>query len=69
LLQVLVARRLLLGEHQRRLRLVHLSLVGGNLRLLDIELRVDVLDAGVSGRHLRLRLFERDAEITIVEFR
>jgi hypothetical protein len=39
LLQVLVARRLLLGEHQGRLRLVH------------------------------LRLFERDAEITIVEFR
>ena len=69
MLQVLVARRLLLGEHQRRLRLVHLRLVGGNLRLLDIELRVDVLDAGVSGRHLRLRLFERDAEITIVEFR
>jgi hypothetical protein len=25
-------------------------------------LRVDVLDAGVSGRHLRLRLFERDAD-------
>jgi hypothetical protein len=34
LVQPLVARRLLLGEHQRRLRLVHLCLVGADLGLL-----------------------------------
>ena len=45
--EVLVPRRLLLGEHQRGLGLLDLRLVGGDLRLLDLELRVDVLDAGL----------------------
>lgn len=47
--QVLIARRLLLPEYQRRLRLVDLGLVGINLCLLDIDLRIDVLDAGLCG--------------------
>ncbi len=67
LLQVLVARRLLLREHQRRLRLIHLRLVGADLRLLHVELRVDVLDAGLRGRDLRLRLLERDAIVAVVD--
>ena len=64
---MLVARRLLLGEHQRRLRLIHLRLVGGDLCLLHVELRVDVLDAGLRGRDLRLGLRERDAIVTIID--
>jgi hypothetical protein len=56
LLQFLVALRLLLREHQRRLSLVELRLVGVDLRLLHLELRVDVFDAGLRGRDLRLRL-------------
>ncbi len=65
--QVLVARRLLLREHQRRLRLIDLRLAGGDLRLLDGDLRVDVLDAGLRGRHLRLRLGKRDAVVALVD--
>ena len=67
LLQVLVALRLLLCEHQRRLGLIDLRLVGADLCLLHVELRVDVLDAGPRGRHLRLRLFERDAIVAVVD--
>jgi hypothetical protein len=67
LLQVLVARRLLLGEHQRGLRLIHLRLVGGNLGLLHIELRVDVLDAGMRGRDLCLGLCECDAIVAVID--
>ena len=67
LLEVLVALRLLLREHQRRLRLVHLRLVGVDLRLLHVELRIDVLDAGLRGRDLRLRLVERGAIIAVVD--
>jgi hypothetical protein len=65
--QVLVARVLLLSEHQRRLRLLDLRLAGADLRLLHLKLRVDVLDAGLRRRHLRLGLIERDAVITIVD--
>ena len=67
LLQMLVARRLLLREHQRRLRLIHLRLVGADLRLLHVELRLDVLDAGPRGPDLGLRLFERDAIVALVD--
>src|ERR1700727_568591 len=67
LLQMLVALRLLLREHQRRLRLIHLSLVGADLRLLYVELRLDVLDAGPRGPDLGLRLFERDAIVALVD--
>ena len=63
----LIARSLLLREHQRRLRLVHLRLVGADLRLLHLELRVDVLDAGLRRRHLRLGLIERDAVVAVVD--
>ena len=67
--QVLVARRLLLREHQRRLRLVHLCLVSGDLGLLHIDLRIDVRDTGVCSGHLRLRLGERRAVCAIVNAR
>ncbi len=67
LLEVLVALRLLLREHQRRLRLIHLRLVGADLRLLHVELGVDVLDTGLRGRNLGLRLFERDAIVAVVD--
>jgi hypothetical protein len=64
---MLVPRRLLISEHQRGLRLIHLCLVGADLCLLHIELRVDVLDTGVRGRDLRLRLLERRAIVTVVD--
>src|SRR5215470_17204995 len=67
LLEMLITRRLLLCEYQRRLRLLHLRLVGGNLRLLYVELRVDVFDAGLSGGDLRLRLRKRDAIVAVIE--
>ena len=65
--QMLVSHRLLLREHQCRLRLIHLRLVGADLCLLHLELRVDVLDAGLRGRDLRLGLLERDAIIAVVD--
>ena len=49
-----VALRLLLREHQSGLRLLHLRLVGADLRLLDVDLRIDVLDVGLRRRDLRL---------------
>jgi hypothetical protein len=67
LLEVLVALRLLLREHQRRLRLIHLRLVGADLRLLHVELGVDVLDTGLRGRNLGLRLFEGNAIVAVVD--
>jgi len=60
-----VARRLLLGEHQRRLHLFYLCLIGADLCLLPTELRVDGLDVGLRSGHLRL--LERDAVIAIVD--
>jgi hypothetical protein len=65
--QFLIARVLLLREHQRRLCLLDLRLVGADLRLLHLELRVDVLDAGLRRRHLRLGLIECDAVIAVVD--
>ena len=65
--EFLIARVLLLREHQHRLRLVHLRRVGADLRLLHLELRVDVLDAGLRRRHLRLGLVERGAVIAVVD--
>lgn len=67
--QILIARGLLLREDQRRLRLFHLGLAGGDLCLLYVELRVDVPDAGLSARHLRLRLIERDPIVALVDLR
>ena len=64
---MLVSHRLLLREHQCRLRLIHLRLVGADLCLLHLQLRVDVLDAGLRGRDLCLRLIERDAVIAVVD--
>ena len=64
---MLVARRLLLGEHQRRLHLFYLCLIGADLRLLHTELRVDGLDVGLRSGHLRLCLGERDEVIAIVD--
>ena len=51
---MLVALRLLLCKHQRRLRLVDLCLIGVDLCLLHNELCIDGLDARSRGRHLRL---------------
>ena len=65
--EFLIARVLLLREDQRRLRLIDLRLIGSDLRLLDLELRADVFDSGLRGRHLRLRLIERDAVIAVVD--
>jgi hypothetical protein len=65
--QMLVARRLLLGEHQRRLHSLHLCLVSIDLRLLHADLRIDILDIGLGAGHLRLRLGERDAIVAFVE--
>ena len=67
--QVLVARRLLLREGQRRLRLLHLRLARADLRLLHRDLGVDVLDVGGCGGDLRFRLLERDAVIAVVDAR
>jgi hypothetical protein len=66
LLQVLVACCLLLREHQRRLRLIHLRLVRADLCRLHIQLRVAILDAGLRGRDLRFRLLKRDAVIAVI---
>jgi hypothetical protein len=65
--EVLVPRCLLLGKDQRRLRLVYLRLVGADLGLLHIELGIDVLDAGLRGCDLRLRLLECDAIVAVVD--
>jgi hypothetical protein len=69
LCQRLVTRRLLLREDEVRLRLLHLCLVGVDLRLLDRDLRVNVLDIGLRGRNLRLGLREGDAIIALVDAR
>ena len=66
-LQVLEALRLLLCEHQCRLRLIHLRLVGADLCLLHVELRIDILDVGLRRRDLRLRLLERRAKVTVID--
>jgi hypothetical protein len=65
--QLLVALRLLLSKHQRRLRLVDLCLIGMDLRLLHNDLRVDILDVGPRGGDLSLSLGKRIAVITVVD--
>ena len=64
---MLIASRLLLCEHQRRLRLIDLSLACIDLRMLHGDLGVDVLDGGLRGVHLRLRLVQRDAVIAVID--
>ena len=54
-------------KFQVRLRLVHLRLVGVDLRLLHVHLRVSVADGGLGGGDLRLGLLERGAIIAIVD--
>ena len=65
--QLLVARRLLLSKHQRRLRLVDLCLIGMDLGLLHNDLRVDILDVGPRGGDLSLGLGKRIAVIAVVD--
>jgi hypothetical protein len=65
--KVLVSRRLLLCEHQRRLCQIYLRLVGSDLGLLHVELRIDVLDTGLRRRDLSVCLLECRAIITIVD--
>ena len=65
--QVLIARRLLLREYQRRLRLIHLRLVGVYLCVLDIDLRVDVLHARLRQLHRRLVLTDGDLVVGRVD--
>jgi len=65
--QVLVARRLLLREHQRRLLLVQLCLVRVDLGLLHVQLRIDVFDVGLRGSHLRYSMSKCCAISTIVD--
>lgn len=42
-------------------------LVDADLCLLHVALRVDVLDAGMRGRNLCLRLLERDAIVAVID--
>jgi hypothetical protein len=65
--QSVVTGSLLLCESQASLRLLHLRVALGHLGLLDGGLCIDVLDAGLRGRHLRLRLLQRDAVVAIVD--
>ena len=63
---MLVALRLLLCENQPCLRLLQLSSAGIDLRLLDVELRVDVLDGGLRGSDLCIGLLKRYAIIAVI---
>jgi hypothetical protein len=65
--KVLVSRRLLLCEHQRRPCQIYLRLVGSDLGLLHVELRIDVLDTGLRRRDLSLCVLECRPIITIVD--
>jgi len=44
-----------------------LRLAGGDLRALHIDLRIDVLDAGLGGRDLGLGQGQRDAVVALVD--
>ena len=58
------------ANDQRRLRLVDLRFVGGDLGLLHVDLRVDVLDAGLRAPATCAScLIQRDAVITLVDAR
>ena len=65
--QLLVARSLLLREHQRGLRPIQLCLVGADLRLLNSDLRVDVLHARLRLLHRRLGLTDGDRVVGRVD--
>ena len=65
--QRLVARGLLLCEHERCLRLIQLCLAGADLCLLDSHLRVDVLHARLGLLHRRLGLTDGDLEVGRVD--
>jgi len=65
--EILVTSRLLLREHQRGLRLLHLGLAGVDLRPLHRDLRVNILDAGLRGVDLGARLLERDAVVAVID--
>src|SRR5260370_26678057 len=64
--ELLVAIRLLLRKHQRRLRLLDLSLARFDLRLLHGNLRVDILYGSLRGSHLCARLLERDTIVAVI---
>ena len=65
--QSLVARRLLLREHQRGLRLIQLRLAGADLCVLNVDLRVDVLHARLRLLHRRLGLTDGDRVVGRVD--
>ncbi len=65
--QILIARRLLLCEHQRRLLLAQLRLVRVDLGLLHGQLRINVFDVGLRSGHLRYSLGKCRAISTIVD--
>ena len=65
--ELVVARRLLLREHEAGLRLLDLRLVLRDDGPLRRYLRVHVVDIGLRRRHLRLRLLERGAIVAIVD--
>jgi hypothetical protein len=65
--QIVVALRLLVREHQRRLRLVDLCLVRVDLCLLHNDLSIDGLDARLCRRYLRLGHGKRIAVIALVD--
>ncbi len=67
--QRLIARRLLLREHQRGLCLANLCLIGADLRLLCANLRIDALNTGLCVGNLCLRLIERHAVVAVVDAR
>src|SRR5258706_408415 len=64
--EVLVAIRLLLGEHERRLRLLNLSLARVDLGPLHGNLRINILNAGLGSSDLCARLCKRDAVVAII---
>src|SRR5258708_22026896 len=64
--ELLVARRLLLRKHERRLRLLNLILARVDLGPLHGNLRVNILNAGLRGSYLCARLCKRDAVVAII---
>src|SRR5260370_40774187 len=62
----LVARRLLLRKHERRLRLLNLSLTRVDLGPLHGNLRVDILNAGLRSSYLCARLCKPDAVVAFI---
>ena len=54
-------------EHQRRLRLSTCAWLALICAFCTSSLGIDILDAGLRGRNLRLRLLERDAIIAVID--